>query len=321
MALPCCISASKKFLLNSDGKSNQTLGVRRDFFLDDHPPNPDASPHVARAVPIALELDEVDAFLAFVFSDVSKRPGSIELKEGAAVARHVQWLGLAGRPAGMVEARDESGRPKSFETAPEIRNARVVLSRFAQDIWRKVHQYGEFEPSTHDEAVRFVADRLDTYFGDFDPDILNLLKSYELPPKTNYPFCPPALMSKSITAVGKGNPHLFDDLSERIFAAHCALVRLKIGNRNSRIAAAMNKAKIGGRPKWYPEHVKERCKAYLLALKKAQPKGVAQTKGASDTWMRNVRDCHADKWICMFQFDQALKIATNQRPDDESEFR
>jgi hypothetical protein len=53
--------------------------------------------------PETLNAGEVDAFLAYLFSDLSKRPEQLLLRKSAAVARYLQRLGRHGIPSAVLK--------------------------------------------------------------------------------------------------------------------------------------------------------------------------------------------------------------------------
>jgi hypothetical protein len=272
------------------------------------------------ALDLTLEPAEVEPFLCFMFSDIATKPKPIDLREGAGVARYLQWLSLAGIPSA------EPGRGKQSvnvgspgEESEELRKTRAEFGRAAQAVWRIVKQYGEFKPSTRQTAAEFLKRHLDTYVIDLRL-VLRLMETHELPPNAKNPFFRPVLVSTAGTvAGGRGNPRRHNDLSERIFAAYFALPRAKLKKWTPRIALALNAVKAGGRSDWDWLAVIERRKGYEQDLLAKAPKGVARVKDALAPYRRRLRESHADKWISLFKSTRIVEGKQGSDPSAKKE--
>ncbi len=108
-------------------------------------------------------------------------------------------------------------------------------------------------------------------------------------------------MSKHMAVSGRNNPHLRNDLSERIYGGYRALGRSRISNARGKIAAALNKRDIKRRThkqvdsSWDGYSVIERVKRYESALKKKEA-GIDPGE-----LVQRLRRQFAEKWIPMYK--------------------
>jgi hypothetical protein len=180
--------------------------------------------------PQALDQSEVDAFLEWLFSCIAKRPERLLLKECAAVARYLRWLSWSGVPSSVLRRGKEVVNDYLLaRRTEEDRIARLNLEETAKIVWGQLWQFGEFNPSTRGEALRFLQRHSETYFTHpYLKPALAFIGTHEIPPGTKYPFRRPNLMSRHLNAQGEGNPRVRDDLAPRIFAAYHALPKAGI---------------------------------------------------------------------------------------------
>jgi hypothetical protein len=223
---------------------------------------------------------DTDKLLSFMFRDIARRPDPLQLWETARVARYLQWLAWNGVPAKVV-----GGNPQALknyyrsEAYEKDRVARRKVQRIANLLWKWLSVWGQVEPCSKEQALRFLGRHSRTYFaacllvdhgaktrsgtGDLhkqDPSgtpgivikslldvAMTTVEKFEIvEPKPNEttPFQPPHLLSSSLATLGLGNPRLHDDSSERIYAAFCVLKTVQLRGIRGRIANALNKARV-----------------------------------------------------------------------------
>jgi hypothetical protein len=269
------------------------------------PPAGSTSARQPTRSPQTLDVSEVDAFLAFLFSNIATRPANLPLQEAAAAARYLAWLSIAGVPLAVLnrgqKAIDEYHR---IDRAKEDREERQKLVKAAGYIWWNLHSYGDFEPSSKEDVLGFIRQHLDTYFVNLK-SVLPILESWGIPEGMKHTFRRPSFMNTNLNVAGPGNPHLSDDLSERIFAAYHALPRAGIKRRSRKIAAALSAVNAAGRADWDWNLVNERVKGYerglLLRLRKH---GIAAQTLPGE--LKRERHWKPDSWIWMFRFGRLV---------------
>jgi len=258
--------------------------------------------------PLTLELSEVDDFLSFLFSNPAIRQENLPLQEGAAVARYLKLLVIHGVPLAVLErgqeAIDEYHRlSMRREEGAKESHVRQQLVKAADAIWWHLRAYGDFEPSSKEAALGFIKRHLGTYFGKLKP-ILSILENYGIPQGTRFTTSAPSFLSPNLNVAGPGNPHLRDDLSERIFAAYHALPLAGMKHRSRKIAAALNSAHAAGRDDWIWTDVYERIKGYKRGLRlRLRKHGMAGYTLAAE--LKGERQAHL--WIGMFKFDRMVR--------------
>ena len=259
------------------------------------------------SAPLALELSEVDDFLSFLFLNPAIRPENLQLQEGAAVARYLESLAIYGVPLAVLErgqkAIDEYHRvSQRREEGAKALHVRHRLVKAADAIWWHLRAYGEFEPSSKEAALGFIKRHLGTYFGKLKP-ILSILENHGIPQGMRCTTSPPSFLGPNLNVAGPGNPHLRDDLSERIFAAYHALPRAGMKHRSPRIAAALNSARAAGRDDWNWNDVNERIKGYKRGLRlRLRKHGMA-----APAELKREEYRQANSWIGMFKFDRMVR--------------
>jgi hypothetical protein len=262
------------------------------------------------SAPLALELSEVDDFLSFLFSNPAIRPDNLQLQEGAAVARYLKLLALHGVPLAVLEggqeAIDEYHRiGQRREEGAKALDVGPQLVKAADAIWWHLQAYGEFEPSSKGAALGFIKRHLGTYFGKLKP-VLSILENYGIPQGVRCATGPPSFMSPNLNVAGPGNPHLRDDLSERIFAAYHALPLAGMKRRSPKIAAALNSAHAAGRDNWIWSDVYERIKGYKRGLRlRLRKHGMAAYTLPAE--LKGEEGRQASLWIGMFRFDRMVR--------------
>lgn len=178
-----------------------------------------------------LQPEQVQRFLAYLFASVASKPKPILLREGTAVARYLATQAFA------VRSGPSGSRSRSQQ-----------LDRLTKMIWGTVFAVAPIEAASHDQAIRFFRRHADTYLAGYD--INEIIKNLDSIPPMEGPrlhFRPPNLMSRQMSVSGEGNPHLLDDLSERIYAGYQALRRYGIRNAGGLVADALNLRGITGR--------------------------------------------------------------------------
>jgi hypothetical protein len=266
--------------------------------------------HRSASAPVTLALSEVDDFLSFLFSNPAIRPENLQLQEGAAVARYLKLLAIHGVPLALLErgqeAIDEYHRigQRREEGAKEL-HVRQQLVKAADAIWWNLQAYGEFDPSSKGAALGFIKRHLGTYFGNLKP-VLSILENYGIPQGMRRAMGHPSFMSQNLNVAGPGNPHLRDDLSERIFAAYHALPRAGMKRRSPKIAAALNSAHAAGRDDWDWNDVNERVKGCKRGLRlRLRKHGMAAYTLAAELKGEEYRQAHL--WIGMFKLDRMVR--------------
>jgi hypothetical protein len=110
----------------------------------------------------------------------------------------------------------------------------------------------------------------------------------------------PNLVTADTARVGKGNPHLKDDLSERIYAGFYALKRAGISRASRTVAEHLNRAGRKVRTPddrddaWNQYSVRERIKEFGAKLRRQH--GTAGKAAA-----QRLRDSLVDRWLWMFR--------------------
>jgi hypothetical protein len=143
---------------------------------------------------------------------------------------------------------------------------------------------------------------LDTYFRKLKP-VLSILDDYGIPKGMRCATSPPSFIGPNLNVAGPGNPHLRDDLSERIFAAYHALPLAGMKQRSPKIAAALNSARAAGRDDWIWTDVYERIKGYKRGLRlRLRKHGMAARTLPAELKGEEYRQAYL--WIGMFKLDR-----------------
>jgi hypothetical protein len=241
-----------------------------------------ASDQMARIPRQDLVPQEAEAFLAYLFTAIGRRPKSVELRKGAAVARYLKWL--------------------AWETAPGPQ--RLLLERLSEVIWGTVLQFGRFSISRRDEAMEFLEEHAGTYLVAFDVEAaVKQVRDSTAPARHTQGLPPPNLQSRSLSVQGTETPHRKDDVSERIFAAYYALRRAGVRGARGRVAAALNQQGLQTRARgatlrvWGPYEVYERVKQYRDGWKQQNP-------SSDDFALKRWRDALVNRWLYLFHTEQ-----------------
>ena len=226
-----------------------------------------------------LIAEQVDAFLGFMFSDVLQRAEPVTLQEGASVAHYLWALS---------------------RVLPE-RGDRVRMLRQTQLLWRVLLD-APWKSSSKTAARRFLARHTNTHLSGLDVEWLQSMLD-EAPPLKAKESAQPQMMSKNMAVSGKVNPHLLDDLSERIYAAYYALRLNKIPDARGQIAEALNAKGIrpksqGGKQPWDGDHVVSRIKQFERRLVKEDDRSKTNAIRSRE------RRQKADFWIYLFLNDE-----------------
>jgi hypothetical protein len=258
----------------------------------------------------SLGASEVDGFLDFLFQDIARRPVQLPRGKTATVVRYLRLLALKGIPR-RVLGRGGEALSKYYESADyeRDRHIRPDAERLAKVLWGCLSDWGQIEPCTREEALRFLRQYSQTYMAG-NPllrPVLKLVEDFEVPPlqlNEPEPFRTPNFMSRSLAASGAGNPRLQVDLSERICAGFHCLKRLGVKKARSHLAQALNRAKVGRRTsdtEWADESVNERVKEFENRNKKEFCKTLG--KQPSDERMAEWRDRLVSKWISTYRYN------------------
>ncbi len=224
----------------------------------------------------SLAGDETDAFLDFMFSNLARRHTPLSLQEGAALAHYLLALSRE-----LPDRRDR-GR----------------MLREAQLLWRTLFT-APWKASSKAAARRFLRRHEEGGLGAVDVAWLRSLVE-ELPAPAVEERNAPQMASRQMAVYGEVNPHLRDDLSERIYAAYYALVGNGIKNARGRIAEALNAKKLyprptGGLKGWDGDHVINRVRQF----EKRSTPGDEQRRSADVRKLR--RSQTASFWIYRFR--------------------
>lgn len=237
----------------------------------------DQQPRIPRQ---ELKPPEADAFLDYLFSAIARRPKRLTLREGCAVARHLKALAWQARPGKM----------------------RRFLDYLANVVWGMAFQYAPIETASKLATIEFLQKHRHTYLSSIDAAfrLEEVLQYIRDAPLVSQSFDPPRLLGPSLSVHGGGNPHLADDLSERIYAGYYALRRARIHGARGRIAQALHRQGLRIRVRqsmvntWSGYEVYERVKQY-----EERRRNLAQRGRGEETaqW----RDAMVDRWILSYR--------------------
>jgi len=253
------------------------------------------SDQLPRIPPQELEGSEAEAFLEWLFSDLARRPRPLSLRKGVAVGRYLKLLAWEA-PAGKM---------------------RGELAWLSDQVAKMVLDYAPYTAAAKDSVVEFLEEHADTYLATIKARLgLDRLIDYtrQAPaPSRAKPNRPPNLVTADTARVGKGNPHLADDLSERIYAGFYALKRAGISRASKRVAEHLNRAGRKVRTlddrddAWNEYSVRERIKEFGAKFRRQH--GTAGKAAA-----QRVRDSLVDRWLGMFR----VHHTPARHPQDQS---
>jgi len=235
-----------------------------------------------------LSKRDVDAFLEFVFSDVALKPAQLSRRDGAAAVGFLQRL--------AVEVTDAE-RP------------RLILQ--IHQLWRTL-LHAPMPSGSKDRTLSFLERHEQTYLANLDVDWLRTVIERTDPAEASKP-APPPLMSRRMSGLGAGNPHLLDDLSERIHGAYRALVQSGIRSARRLTAGVLEAKKLyssaqhGPRLPWNSDAVSVRVKQYEKRLQAGDSPEVT-TKEA----LARRRQQAASKWIYLFRTSNVFEGSSEQ---------
>jgi hypothetical protein len=269
-------------------------------------PQGDALPCSHNAPPRRkLSAEEVEDFLSHLFENVAYKPSPLKLKD-AAVARFLLLLSLHGVP------RHPPGEVS--KEADEDRKVRLMLDRFAWEIFDRILSCGEFKPSTKEVALCFLEKHRRRYFcprwrGDTRTEqALKFVKSHELPMDAYNPFKSPVLIGPQLNMQGHRSHRVDNDVSERVFAAYHALAEAGVKSRGKRIADALNKADVpqtrGGKAQWAYADVHDRVKSWEKQ----------ELKSRKHVSTEQLRKLSIDRWVSYFHFARQINSNTAETP-------
>jgi hypothetical protein len=239
-----------------------------------------------------LAPSEVEPFLNWLFSDLSRKPQEMTLKETASVVRYLRWLGLHGIPKEIIQQGPDAIKDYWHSTkSPEAIRARQNVELLVEIVWHNLLEMGQFAPANNEVAQAFFRRHSSTWDHPCLASALEFLENFELPPGAASPFRKHSSVTKTSAASGGGNPYLENDLSERIAAADGALRRVAIKEPYEMIANALRKSPLTRAlyqdvGSWSPVEVRERVKGYKKQ-KRARP----------------IEEL-ADKWILKYRSDR-----------------
>jgi hypothetical protein len=234
---------------------------------------------------------EVEPFLNWLFSDLSRKPQEMRLKETAAAVRYLSWLGLHGIPKEIIRQGPDAIQEYWHSTkSPEAIRTRQNVEQMVQIVWRGLLEMGQFATANKKAAQAFFRRHSSTWDHPGMSSALEFLENFELPPGATSPFRKHSSVRKTSATSGGGNPYLENDLSERIAAADGALRRMSIKQPYELIANALQVSPLTRAlykdVGWSPVEARERVKGYKKQ-KRARP-----------------IEKLADKWILKYLSDQ-----------------
>jgi hypothetical protein len=223
-----------------------------------------------------LTPSEIDEFLEFVFSAIARRPQPLRPREVLGVLRCIEWLVRSGLPRAVLAAGSEAITAYNVREEPDEQHLKLCNSagQISDRLWRSLIGFGVFEACSTESALAFVRRYRSTILAGPDCDrLIEFLERYDLPRDARSPFKPPYLVSPVPTTQGYSrNPHLKDDLSERIWGADLALKQAGlVSRRRRRIAEFLNRAGIHKKrfgSLWGPEDIQQRIKEHEAAYRR-----------------------------------------------------
>lgn len=195
--------------------------------------------------PQPLKPQEIPIFLAWLFSDLAKKPPVMRLKEVAAVARTLLWMSISGVPLDVASGSAKKvERYRASERSNDEADRRTAVERIANAIWADLLRHGDFKPSSVREARSFVLQYAKEASNPAMADVLCFLEDFDLPRGEEHPFERKGLTGQ-FRAADLKNRYLDHDLSERIAAADYVLQSGgPMEQRRSRIAEALNASPV-----------------------------------------------------------------------------
>jgi hypothetical protein len=271
---------------------------------------------------VTLDTSEIDDFLRFVLFDIARRPKALKIRECIRVARYLDWLVKCGVPKEVLR----SG-PKAVEAhrrraqSAEERDKQWCAEEIADLLWGRVRRLDAHQAASNQEALSFLEVHADTHFANpFIGRAIDLVQDFDVPAEELRPAAKPNLTSRSRAGFGT-DPHLQDDLSERLFAADHALKRMGLRRTRKMIAAVLNEGKIqssrrlkrdAAEQEWLPEEVHERVKAFEKRIKQRLSR-VPAGRSLNDL-VREARDGMADKWIGEYKWARQVESMSKASP-------
>jgi len=238
---------------------------------------------------------EAEPFLNWLFSDLSRKPQEMTLRETASVVRYLRWLGLHGIPKETIQQGPDAIKKYWHSTkSPEAIRARRNVEQMVQIVWRGLLATGQFAPANKKAAQAFFRRHSSTWDHPGMASAMEFLENFELPPGATSPFPKYSSLTKTSAASGDGNPYLENDLSERIAAADGALRRVAIKQPYELIANALRESPLTRAlyrdVGWSSVEVRERVKGYkkqkrARTIEKLADKWILKYRSDKDTEM------------------------------------
>jgi hypothetical protein len=265
--------------------------------------------------PVTLDASEIDDFLRFVLFDIARRPKTLKIRECIRVARYLDWLVKGGVPKEVLRSGPKAveGHRRRAQSAEE-RDKRWCAEQIADLLWGRVRRLDAHQAASNEEALSFLRLHAETHLANpFVGRAINLIQDFEVPAEELRPLAKPNLVSRSRAGFGT-DPHLQDDLSERLFATDHALKRMGLRRTRKKIAAVLNEGKIQtsrrlkrdvAEQEWLPGEVHERVKTFEKRIKQ-QLSRVPAGRNLNDL-VREVRDGMADKWIGEYKWARQVE--------------
>ncbi len=241
-----------------------------------------------------LAPSEVNSFVKWLFSDLSRKQEEMKLRETASAVRYLSWLGIHGIPKKIIQQGPEATTKywHSTKSAKAIRTRKNV-EQMVQIVWRGLLEMGRFPTANKKAAQAFFRRHASTWDHPGMASALEFLENFELMPGATSPFRKYPSVTKSSATSGDGNPYLENDLSERIAAADGALRRVAIKQPYQLIANTLKASDLTRElyqdvGSWSSVEVRERVKGYkkqkrALPIEKLAHKWILKYRSDQDT--------------------------------------
>ena len=227
---------------------------------------------------LTLQVSKVDDFLEFLLFNIARRPADLKIRETMRVARYLDWLAAGGvEKAKLGTGQSSLGAYPRRALSAEESDKKWCAHQIADLLWRRVRRLNAHDAASNAEALSFLEQHAETHFANpFIGRTIELVRDFDVPAEDMRPSQKPSLVSASMMAYG-GDPHLLDDLSERLFVADHALKGAGLRRRRKKIAEVLNKGEVQTQRRrarhpadqeWLAEDVHERVKAFEKRIRR-----------------------------------------------------
>src|ERR1700675_4646507 len=138
---------------------------------------------VKRGIPEqTLAPSEAESFLNWLFSDLSRKPQEMTLRETASVARYLIWLSSHGVPKAVAKGGPTAirGYRRGLKTEESIRG-RQDAERSALIVWGDLLRTGRFAPANKKAALAFFRRHSSAWDHPWLLSGLKFLEDFEVP--------------------------------------------------------------------------------------------------------------------------------------------